>query len=490
MIIKNGKTISSIYKGSQAIGKIMKGTLLVYEGCKKLIASGVPLILFNCKGADLVDYKIYGNSKQDSEPTPDTPIEVESVGERTKNLFNKKAITENVGLATSTGDTYNTTKYFTTDYIPIEIDTKYAFNWVENKWYCFYDENKNYLNKHGSSKYSFTNTEASFVRFTVDVSELDTFQVQKDKLTTYEPYGYKIPVIATNDLFKGVKLEQGTVLDANGNLTGSATRVRTNLFSLDAGTYTFLMDWSINKCMVKGVHVYNYEDEKWEQYTAYSSQRATFTLSKKSKIRITFNKSAQAEITPEDVLASNPVLQLGEEIGEVIETTTNIYLNEPLKKIRDYADYIDFENSKLVRYIKHYNFSGEENWKLYVDGKNEQFNTVIYNIGGIISDGETKNCYSNRFNSVGRNYIFGYSQTGMSAASSHIRVYYPPLTETVEDLKTFLKNNPTYIDYILATPTEETIELPNVPTLKGTIALYVDTTIQPSNMEVVYKGKR
>ena len=464
--------------------------VIVYEAWKKLIASGTSLILFNCKGDKLIDYKFYGNSIQSPEPTPDAPVEVESVGEKTKNLFNKKTATIGVGLSTSNGGTYNTDKYFTTDYIVIEIGKKYAYNWNSTKWYCFYDENKNYLG-YGSAPYSITNSSATFIRFTASVEELDTFQVYEGDYTTkYEPFGYKIPVIATNDLFKGVKLEQGTVLDANGNLTGSATRVRTNLFSLDAGTYTFLMDWSINKCMVKGVHVYNYEDEKWEQYTAYSSQRATFTLSKKSKIRITFNKSAQAEITPEDILSSNPVLQLGEEIGEVIETTTSIYLDEPLRKIRDFADYIDFENSKLVRYIKHYNFSGEENWKLYVDGKNEQFNTVIYNIGGIVSNGETKNCYSNRFNSVGRNYIFGYSQTGMSAASSHIRVYYPPLTETVEDFKTFLKNNPTYIDYILATPTEETIELPNVPTLKGTIALYVDTTIQPSNMEVVYKGKR
>ena len=33
------------------------------------------------------------------------------------------------------------------------------------------------------------------------------------------------------------------------------------------------------------------------------------------------------------------------------------------------------------------------------------------------------------------------------------------------------------------------IELPNIPTLKGTTILSVDTNIQPSNVEVVYKGK-
>jgi hypothetical protein len=44
------------------------------------------------------------------------------------------------------------------------------------------------------------------------------------------------------------------------------------------------------------------------------------------------------------------------------------------------------------------------------------------------------------------------------------------------------------IYYPLETPTEETIELPNIPTLKGTTILSVDTTIQPSNAEVVYMG--
>lgn len=50
-----------------------------------------------------------------------------------------------------------------------------------------------------------------------------------------------------------------------------------------------------------------------------------------------------------------------------------------------------------------------------------------------------------------------------------------------------------YIDYknqmvvIDGTPTY--MEIPNIPTIKGTTILEVDTTIQPSNMEVIYKGK-
>ena len=153
---------------------------------------------------------------------------------------------------------------------------------------------------------------------------------------------YKIPVIVSKDIFKTVTLEQGGMYDSGGNLTESTTRVRTNLFPLEAGTYTFKMNWNTNKSFVKGIHIFNYETEKWEKYTAYASQNVTFTLSEKAKIRIVFNKTTNDKITPEDVLASNPVLQKGETIEE--DQITNIYLDEPLRKIWDYADYIDFKN--------------------------------------------------------------------------------------------------------------------------------------------------
>ena len=47
-------------------------------------------------------------------------------------------------------------------------------------------------------------------------------------------------------------------------------------------------------------------------------------------------------------------------VGETYETymnpiTTNIYLDQPLRKVGDVADYIDFKNQKVVRYIKEEN---------------------------------------------------------------------------------------------------------------------------------------
>ena len=44
-------------------------------------AEGVPCILKSSKGKNVKNYEIYGNSVQDGTPTPDSPIEIQSVGD-------------------------------------------------------------------------------------------------------------------------------------------------------------------------------------------------------------------------------------------------------------------------------------------------------------------------------------------------------------------------------------------------------------------------
>ena len=60
-------------------------TNAIEEGFKNDV-SGYPLVLKHSKGRKLIDYKIYGNSIQNGTPTPEAPIEIESVGDKTKNL--------------------------------------------------------------------------------------------------------------------------------------------------------------------------------------------------------------------------------------------------------------------------------------------------------------------------------------------------------------------------------------------------------------------
>ena len=67
---------------------------------KEASAEGVPLTLNNCKKyKKMRDLKVYGNCFQDGTPTPENPIEVQCVGEKSRNLFDiSKSIKDYGGL--------------------------------------------------------------------------------------------------------------------------------------------------------------------------------------------------------------------------------------------------------------------------------------------------------------------------------------------------------------------------------------------------------
>ena len=61
-------------------------------------ANGNPLILTNCVSNSPMQLSVFGNSTQDGRPTPESPVEIQSVGDyTTKNLINESAITLSSG---------------------------------------------------------------------------------------------------------------------------------------------------------------------------------------------------------------------------------------------------------------------------------------------------------------------------------------------------------------------------------------------------------
>ena len=48
----------------------------------------------------------------------------------------------------------------------------------------------------------------------------------------------------------------------------------------------------------------------------------------------------------------------GNEINTEIKQ--NIYLKEPLRQYNNYKDILDLENNKVIRNVKHYEFTGDE----------------------------------------------------------------------------------------------------------------------------------
>ena len=65
----------------------------------------------------------------------------------------------------------------------------------------------------------------------------------------------------------------------------------------------------------------------------------------------------------------------------------------------------------------------------------------------------------------------------------------------VDSFREYLSNlieegNPINLSYVLNTPIHESVNLPTLPTVKGTTVIEVDTPVQPSNMMVQYLGKQ
>lgn len=674
---KGTRAISSIFKGGKAIDKIIKGTLVVYESFKKLLANGVPpLTLFKCKRANLVDYKIYGESVQEGEnlfdinsseilykavygtwkktengyiatctnssspayrmqvlipmtnfkvgekytincvtenvstirigecnnendtstytkfgtfssrpftfnineitkpylsiafygsthelgdeikisnlhiqnskPAPDNPIEIQSVGDKTKNVFNYRKIASRVesngieyvnnndgtfttnGTLTSNasslllngGISLNSFKIGETYHISSGVELKTT----DKRYYMITTIKNNVTNANryiasdttGTTFTLLENETVATVQFRIYAPTNEMFEVSNlvvkpmvckaSEYNGFDVYGkYKIPVKVTgknlvNQLLKGYMgsgASFGTMYDASKEIYKTI-----HLQNLKAGTYTFSFENPVNVTRVVST---NFHDEHVsisttpQMNTSYCTvaliqDEEDFYFSFRNAISSTTewgNAWVQAEIG-QNVTEYEPYVE---------PMTTNIYLDEPLKKIGDYVDYIDFENQKVVRRINKYEITGNEsNWhdrdliyasygivfrntKLFSDTANFDVKDAYctnFEYGGI---GNKKGVFSIAQSGTDWQFNISDGQLGISKdEDASVR-----LQKWLEWLQGNYNNGtPVTVFYVLQDEKSNNIELPNISTIKGTTIIEVDTVITPSNMEVTY----
>ena len=205
------------------------------------------------------------------------------------------------------------------------------------------------------------------------------------------------------------------------------------------------------------------------------------TISKEMKANTKTRITATGKV---EVLGTNPAYSLGEiiiykngykgsylvnniqfEVGEQATDyeayngkTTNIYLDEPLRKVGNYADYIDYDNKKIVRNVKERVYTGKEYW--YADGTSYVFDSTEAFIkstkGSLLSNiafyASTKN---------NDNFNFARSGAGYIEFNALNKGY------TVATWKQYLVNkynsgSPAKVQYDIATPEEQTIDLPSI----------------------------
>ena len=325
-------------------------------------------------------YKIYGNSVQNGTPTPTNPVEIQSVGEKTKNLFNKE-----------------------------EAGNPNDWERITYKYYPMY-------------------------------------------------VGPKSEVTISYDADLEMGLGFYFVIATEENLKGSQ--------------YTYWMYHSTNQNLIKK-QVTVTADVNGYIYLNFAGSSANFD-------QYILNNNFQIEISPSKTDYEPYGYKIPITISDGIDTkTTNIYLDEPLRKIGDYADYIDFENGKVIRKIGKVVLDGSETDWVY-DSSLYRFSKSITNANTL----ENRNpIISNRFisnTSGGQTAGIGFIY------SSRIYLYPPTDITSTPSFKTWLSANNTEVVYELSEPIEQSIELPTMPTLTGNVTYEISTSISPSSIEYGY----
>ena len=379
--------------------------VIIYDG-KYLVTTTrySPITLNNAIKSDLVDYKIFGNSVQNGTPTPDTPIEVESVGDKSKNLINNVRSTQTINGITFT---VNEDKSITLNGTNTGNDNT-IYNIISNV---------NYV----------------------------TQNIVLEENSTYTLSGK-------------TSLPSGVYLQTHGNVNGSA---QYKTFSSNPTTFTTVesSSWSCYLRVDVGVTVDNLTIYPQLEEGSTATNYAPYG---KYKIPIKVSNGTS-------------------------ETTTNIYLDEPLRKVGDIADYIDFETKKVERNVKKIVLNGSETWYKFSDlnvyhTSNDElkFDKNIYCLS---------NKYKGQISASGGTYNSG--NIWLQSTSSYPRIYIANDNyTTVEDFKIYLNSNNVTGYFPLVKSDPEPIELPNIQLYRGINTITVDTEIQPSNVSVTYNAKQ
>lgn len=177
------------------------------------------------------------------------------------------------------------------------------------------------------------------------------------------------------------------------------------------------------------------------------------------------------------------------------KSKTEIYLDEPLRKIKNYADIIDFERGVVERKIKKIVFDGSENFIL--NSNKAVFVMFIDDIGVFMSNNppilsshyQTATIYPDLYTSaVDYGIYFG------SSYSDRICIRNKDIA-TVDGFKEHLAEQystgtPVTVYYALTEAITESLALPQLLTIDGTTIISFDTEIKPSNIEITYKGRK
>ena len=456
-------------------------------------------------------------------PTPNSnyPQEIISCGDKTKNLIPTATSEYEIGtINASTGQNMeNTSRIRTINFFPITIGDYHVS--IENDNYNiinieYYDINKNYLYAQGSMQsdtehdISITNNNVAFFRMAFKHSSntnmnpeeillIKPMMVSGNKKIVFEPYGkYKIPIniksknIVNNTLQSQTKNGITLTRNIDGSITANGTATSNAFFDVGIFIQKQGVAYTLSGCPQGG------GNNKYRLYlvgeqTPYfdDGEGKNFPIINTDTQR-TLRLAIYNNMTVEN-LTFYPMIKLTEisdcRYQPYYDETTNIYLDEPLRKSKneEIVDYIDFKNCKIIRNIKEILLNDIATWYLY--------NSNIYT--GVIQDykkGTTYIPFCTHYRGIDQtNGTVAINENNdkairfaSNASTTFFRLFIlDSQFDSSASFKTWLSQNNVIVDYILATPTEDDIELPNLNLIEGKNIITLGTELE-SIIEVEY----
>ena len=427
-MISIGENKASLCKGDFHPAALYKGDKKIAGYTTTEFSGKGEVTLEHCYNDKLHDLQIYGNSVQNGTPTTENPIEVQSEGE---------LVTEG--------------EYAGKYKIPFRARGKNLFN---------PNLRKNVWSEGLNLKY---------------LPDEDCFVING---TVTEGYTDGID-LGRHHANLGIKVKSGKYYKNSVVFLGGSTSKVVNLYSFFGTNSTG-----------EGISPTNWEDVKFSSNVAEGYAKSVTSLPNGAYISsywlylhnipgVTFNNFKFRVMLTETNATSETTSNAPIDYEPYIEPQTfNIYLDEPLRKVRGYSDYIDFENKEDVRKINEvYKLSGD--YGQY--GDIACIDALSSSIGvGSGTYGETENhviCSHLKqgkilfTNTSGKTLGFYLSECGIDYTS-----------DTAMDEFKFLvaqwnKSGQLQILYALKTPKRKAIELPELPTFKGTTIYEIDTDI-------------
>ena len=427
MPVKYGLTGQTpICKGTTEISRILHGTTLVYESWATLTAEGVPPLftVSKCKPANLLGYKIYGNSVQDGTPSQSTPVPIESVGDKTINILDIYGRTRRTSSATTPINTseyyvgkaysnyYNPTRIIRAELVgdtwhiqsqvnqnpygvgfPVEVEpsTKYYIEGTKtNGAYgvSYYDSSGTFISGVNNVSSNFTTPATCAYCFLILRPNSDDEATFKNVMlsttnivgtTEYIGYGYGIPLRVTGKNLvdtTNVVRSNNLTYSVSGNdlvLTPTASAVSGNYY-MNMGNYANFVGKTLtfNTSMItnsstarvqlwlsgtKAENAWtNYDTIRNKDIYANTTDGYTVTIPEGNYYQLVLRLYLYNNTNSDVVTIRNLQAEVGSTptawVPYLTPKTANIFLNEPLRKVGDYTDYLDFETQKVYRNVE------------------------------------------------------------------------------------------------------------------------------------------